>query len=99
LISIEYPTLRTFTTMPGIVQSEMTNDYWRPYALDHADLTGLQALYLAQPRADYLKGLMVSVNWDLETMEAHKDEIIEKKLLAHSWIPSMPFYGGTGLGA
>jgi hypothetical protein len=41
---------------------------------------------------------MVSVNWDLEVMEKHKDEIVEKKLLAFSWIPSLPFNGGTGAG-
>ncbi|EPE30319.1 NAD(P)-binding Rossmann-fold containing protein [Glarea lozoyensis ATCC 20868] len=98
-VQAEYPTLRTFTTMPGVVLSDMTNDYWKTYAKDHADLTGLQALYLAQPRADYLKGLMVSVNWDLEVMEAHKEEIVEGKLLRHTWIASLPFYGGSGLGA
>jgi hypothetical protein len=85
--------------MPGVVLSDMTNDFWRTYAKDHVDLTGLQALYLAQPRADYLKGLMVGVNWDLEVMEEHKEEIVEKKLLRHSWIPTLPYFGGGGLGA
>jgi hypothetical protein len=85
--------------MPGIVESAMTSDFWKTYAHDHVDLTGLQALYFAQPRADYLKGLMVSVNWDLEVMEEHQKEILEKGLLTRSWIGSLPLHGGTGLGA
>ncbi|CAG8953902.1 hypothetical protein HYFRA_00010863 [Hymenoscyphus fraxineus] len=98
-VLIEYPTLRMFMTMPGIVKSEMSEEFWLPFAIDHADLTGLQALYFAQPRADYLKGLMTSVNWDHEVMEAHKEEIIEKKMLEMKWIPAIPFCGGEGLGA
>ena len=83
--------------MPGIVFSEMTNEYWKQYAFDHAELTGLQALYLAQPRADYLKGSMVSVNWDLEEMEEFKEEIETKGLLKSSWLPILPIFGGKGL--
>lgn len=88
-----------FMTMPGIVVSDLMTDYWRTFAKDHPDLTGLQALYFAQPRADYLKGLMTSVNWDHEVMEAHKDEIVEKKMLQMAWIPGTPMFGGSGLGA
>ncbi|KAG9230055.1 hypothetical protein BJ875DRAFT_473237 [Amylocarpus encephaloides] len=98
-VQAEYPTLRMFMSMPGIVHSSMAEGFWVPYAKDHADLTGLQALYLTTPVADYLKGTMLSVNWDLEVMEAHKGEIVDKKLLAFSWIPSLPAYGGQGLGA
>lgn len=75
----------------------MTPEYWVQFAKDHADLTGLQALYFAQPRADYLKGLMTSVNWDHEVMEKHKDEIVEKKLLEMAWIPGIPMFGGSKL--
>lgn len=99
----EYPTLRFFMTMPGIVPTGMSSDplssVWAPFAKDHVNLTGEQALYLVSPKADYLKGTMVGVNWDLEVMEAHQAEIVEKKLLAFSWMPSLPMFGGKGLEA
>jgi hypothetical protein len=87
--------------MPGIVSTAMAegNDFWVPFAKDHVDLTGMLALYLAQPRADYLKGGMIGVNWDVDEMEEHKDEIVSKKLLETSWLPVLPFGGGKGLGA
>jgi len=96
-LQIESPTLRVFSTMPGIVATGMVNDFWKPFAIDHADLTGMLALYLVQPRADYLKGSMVGVNWDVEEMEKYKDEIESKGLLKTSWLPILPFNGGSGL--
>lgn len=97
-VQLENPTLRVFSTMPGISATGMVTDFWKPYALDHNDLTGMLALYLAQPRADYLKGGMVSVNWDVEELEEHAKEIMEKGLLKTSWLPILPFNGGKGLG-
>ncbi|OBT41325.1 hypothetical protein VE00_08517 [Pseudogymnoascus sp. WSF 3629] len=80
-IQIEYPTLRVFTTMPGIAATDMTTGFWEPYALDHVDL-----------------GSMVGVNWDVEEMEQHKKEIVDKKLLQTAWLPILPLGGGSGLG-
>ena len=71
----ELPNLRVFTTMPGIVMTAMQQEVFFPFAKDHADLTGMLALYLVQPRADFLKGSMVSVNWDVEELEASWNEI------------------------
>jgi hypothetical protein len=85
--------------MPGIAPTEMPTEFWRPFALDHVDLVGMLALYLVQPRADFLKGSMVGVNWDVEELEQHKEEIVSKKPLQTSWLPILPFNGGKGLGA
>jgi hypothetical protein len=59
----------------------------------------MMALYLAQPRADYLKGMFVGMNWDVEEMELHKDVIVDKKLLQTSWLPVLPIRVGEGLSA
>ncbi len=83
--------------MPGVVRSEMADDFWKQFAHDHAELVGMLALYLSSPRADYLKGGMVGVNWDVEEMEKHREEIESKKLLQMSWLPILPFSGGKGL--
>lgn len=98
-LQLEYPSLRVFTSMPGIVLTGMVTDFWKPFAKDHVELIGMLALYLAQPRADFLKGSMVGVNWDVEELEQHKEEILEKKALQTSWLPVLPFNGGKGLGA
>ncbi|KAK2626447.1 hypothetical protein QTJ16_003622 [Diplocarpon rosae] len=98
-IQLEHPKLRVFTTIPGIVLTDMPSEQFIPYAKDHIDLTGMLALYLVQPRADFLRGGMISVNWDVDELEQHKDEIVEKKVLQTSWLPILPFCGGKGLGA
>ena len=59
----------------------MIVDSLTPFALDKGIQTGGLSLYLAQPKADYLKGSFVSVNWDLDGLEKHKSEITEQKLL------------------
>ena len=38
------------------------------------------AVYLCQPQADFLRGRYVGANWDLPTLEARKQEIMEKDL-------------------
>jgi hypothetical protein len=83
--------------MPGIAPMGMITEAFKPFALDHVDLTGSLALYLAQPRADYLKGSIVSVNWNIDELEKHKEEIMSHKLLQTSWLPILPINGGTGL--
>jgi hypothetical protein len=72
----EYPAVRTFSLIPGIVSSEMSDmGPFAVYAKDEAEQAGAMSLYLASPRADYLKGSLVSVNWDLQEMQARKDSI------------------------
>lgn len=76
----------------------MVTDDFRPFAHDHVDLSGMLALYLAQDRADYLRGGLISVNWDVQEMEAHQKEIQEKNLLKSAWLPVLPIGGGSGIG-
>lgn len=66
------------------------------YAVDEAELAGVWGLYLASPRADWLKGSLTSVNWDLEEMETKKLEI-ERGLLKSKWVPVLPCSGGEGI--
>jgi len=91
----EYPTLRSFTMLPGIVLTDLAADNFLEFAKDEGELSGVLGLYLVTPRADYLKGSLVSINWDLEEMESHKDEIVDG-LLKIKWIPILPGSGGTG---
>ncbi|KAF2203256.1 NAD(P)-binding protein [Delitschia confertaspora ATCC 74209] len=85
-LDAEKPNLRVFTVHPGIVAATETNrgmvvESLTPFAIDKGIQTGGLSLYLAQPKADYLKGSFISVNWDVDELEAHKSEITEKQLL------------------
>lgn len=65
------------------------------FVKDEAEQIGCLALFLASSQADYLKGSLTSVNWDLEEMKDHKEDI-EKGLLKMKWVPTLPTSGGTG---
>lgn len=45
------------------------------------ELAAGTAVYLASPQARFLSGRYMSSNWDVNELEAKKDEIIEKNLL------------------
>lgn len=75
----------------------MLVDRYAKYGQDHVDLTGMLALYLSTPRAEFLRGGLTSVNWDIAETEAHKDEILEQRLLDIKWMPILPASGGKGL--
>lgn len=66
-LDAEKPKLRVFTVHPGIVGVTETGrgmvvEQLSPFALDKGVQTGGLSLYLAQPRAEYLRGCFVSVN-------------------------------------
>ncbi|KAL8744553.1 MAG: hypothetical protein Q9190_003212 [Brigantiaea leucoxantha] len=82
-ISLEHPNLRVFSLHPGIVEAAdrgMIVDDFTPFAKDTQALTGGVSLWLDTPRADFLKGGFLSVNWDVNEMEAHASEISQGKL-------------------
>jgi hypothetical protein len=51
-----------------------------------AELSGGLSLYLASPRADFLRGRYIAVNWDVEEMEKHAEEIKQKNLLSFAYV-------------
>lgn len=69
----------------------------RPYAKDNVEMVGCVALYLSTKRAEYLRGSLMSVNWDITEMEEHRGAIKEKGLLQIKWINALPCSGGKGL--
>lgn len=66
-LDAEKPDLRVFTLHPGIVAATeskrgMVVDAFTPFAKDPGMLTGAVSLYLATPKAEYLRGGYMSVN-------------------------------------
>ncbi|KAK6222811.1 hypothetical protein LQW54_000620 [Pestalotiopsis sp. IQ-011] len=84
-IDAEQPSLRVFSVHPGLVAAEggrgSVVEAFAPFTRDKAGLTGGLTLYLDTPKADFLRGGYIHANWDVSEMEAHKDEIVEKKLV------------------
>lgn len=74
----------------------MAGNFLGPYALDHEDMTGLVALWLVQPRADFMRGRLVQVNWDLAELESRKDEVVQRDMLKIASVPALPVNGGKG---
>ncbi|KAF2007035.1 short chain dehydrogenase-like protein [Amniculicola lignicola CBS 123094] len=94
-LNFEYPTLRVFSLLPGLVATDMVAPQFLYLSKDGVGQVGALASYLASPRADYLRGSMTSINWDIHEMEDHKEEIGEGALKI-SWLPVLPVSGGHG---
>ncbi|EXK25055.1 hypothetical protein FOMG_18260 [Fusarium oxysporum f. sp. melonis 26406] len=93
-LHVEQPNMRVFLLMPGIVQTGMTVDSLKPYAKDSPGLSGSWTLFLSTPRAEWMRGGIVSVNWDIEEMEAHKDQIVRDNLLGRAFLNAKLGKGG-----
>ncbi|KAJ8124648.1 hypothetical protein O1611_g8993 [Lasiodiplodia mahajangana] len=77
-IHLENPGVRVFTLLPGLLKTQMLPKMYFPFARDDPMLTGGMSLLLCTPRADWLRGGVMSVNWDFEEMEEHKEEILRE---------------------
>ncbi|KAF2854736.1 NAD(P)-binding protein [Plenodomus tracheiphilus IPT5] len=77
----EQPNIRSFSMIPGVIATDMVPEEYKKYAIDDPLLPGGLTLYLSTKKADWLRGNVISVNWDFDEMEAHRKEIEEKKLL------------------
>jgi NAD(P)-dependent dehydrogenase (short-subunit alcohol dehydrogenase family) len=61
-LHVEQPNIRVFLLIPGIVLTKMSLDSLKPYAKDSPGLSGGWTLFLSTPRAEWLRGGIVSVN-------------------------------------
>ncbi|RAK90602.1 short-chain dehydrogenase [Aspergillus costaricaensis CBS 115574] len=69
-VAAENPQVATYSLSPGIVQTSMTLDSFKPFAKD----TGAVTVYLAAKQPQYLNGRHLSSNWDLAELEDRKME-------------------------
>ncbi|QKX61766.1 uncharacterized protein TRUGW13939_08922 [Talaromyces rugulosus] len=80
-LPLENPNVAAYSLSPGIVLTDMTLDPFKPFAKDTAELTGAVTVYLAAKRPQYLNGRHLVANWDVEELEARKDELISSDKL------------------
>lgn len=62
IVHAEQPEVRSFTLLPGLLKTAMTAEAFKPFARDDPILSGGMTLFLSTPRADWLRGGVVSVN-------------------------------------
>ena len=65
-----------------------------PFAKDKPALTAAVTLYLQQAKTDFLRGGYYSVNWDIEELIQHQQEVKEEKMLQLGFINGKMQPGG-----
>jgi hypothetical protein len=83
-VAAENPSIVAVALHPGIVDTDMTIDSFKKFALDKPELVGAVAVWLAgwnDPSRRFLSGRYVSANWDVEELLERKKEIVEGNLL------------------
>ena len=76
---------------PGIVDTEMATDFWKPFAKDTPELAGAVIVWLASEEGKFMNGRYMSTNWDVVEMVKRKGAIVEKDEL------KMKLGGDTGV--
>lgn len=83
-VAVENPNVVATALHPGIVDTEMTKEYFKRFADDTPELVGGTGVWLAGwegPDRGFLSGRFVNVNWDVEDLVGRREEILEKELL------------------
>jgi NAD(P)-dependent dehydrogenase (short-subunit alcohol dehydrogenase family) len=83
-VAVENPNVVAVALHPGVVDTDMTIESFKRFALDTPELVGGVAVWLAawgEENGSFLSGRFVSSNWDVEDLVAKKAEIAQGELL------------------
>lgn len=80
-LKVEYPNVTAVSLHPGIIPTDMTTDMFRPFAHDTPELVGGTGVWLASGDKRFLGGKYIHANWDVEGLEARREEIEKDGLL------------------
>lgn len=82
----ENENVTTVAFHPGIVDTDMATDFWKPYAKDTSELAGAVAVWLSTPAARFLVGRYTTTDWDAEKLVKRREEVVQKDLKGQaSW--------------
>ncbi|KAI1488061.1 hypothetical protein F5X96DRAFT_108242 [Biscogniauxia mediterranea] len=73
-----------FAVHPGSLKTELAlnmPEYMHSYLVDEPELTGDAIAWLGKETRPWMSGRFISVHWDMEELEAKKDEIVKGGLL------------------
>ncbi|KAF7157291.1 hypothetical protein CNMCM5623_001414 [Aspergillus felis] len=82
-LNAEHPDITSVSLHPGMVLTDMGRSapWLAPFMKDTAELCGGTAVWLASGDRHFLSGRYVAANWDVEELEARKEEIVQENLL------------------
>ena len=76
-IALENPNVTSVAVHPGLILTDATLDYFKPFAKDSPELLGGLGVWLATEMAEFLSGKYVEVNWSVDELMERKDEIVK----------------------
>jgi NAD(P)-dependent dehydrogenase (short-subunit alcohol dehydrogenase family) len=77
-IAVENPNVTAVAVHPGLILTDATLDYFKPFAKDSPELLGGLGVWLATENATFLSGKYVEVNWSVDELMERKDEIVKE---------------------
>ena len=81
-IAVENPNVTAVAVHPGLILTDATLDYFKPFAKDSPELLGGLGVWLATENATFLSGKYVEVNWSVDELMERKDEIVKEGKLS-----------------
>ena len=80
-IALGYPNVTAVALHPGLVETDMMLDAFRPFIRQTPELNGGLGVWLSHPHAKFLSGTTLCSWWSVDDLVARKDEILEGKVL------------------
>ncbi|KAE8441546.1 hypothetical protein EG329_004854 [Mollisiaceae sp. DMI_Dod_QoI] len=81
-IAAEHPNISAVALHPGIVMTDMTLDFFIPFAKDTPELVGGVGVWLSTEKASFLSGKYMESNWSVDDLVARQDEIVQQGKLS-----------------
>ncbi|KAL2837215.1 hypothetical protein BJX68DRAFT_274230 [Aspergillus pseudodeflectus] len=84
-VQVEHPTVTSVCIDPGVVETSWTDiqalQFLLPLERDMFELVGAVGTWVASRDISFLSGRYLSINWDVEELEARREEVLQKDLL------------------
>lgn len=80
-VGAEADNVTSVSLHPGIVETDMTTDSFRRFALDTPELVGGVAVWLSTEKARFMNGRHMNINWNVDDLYDRREEIQSGKLL------------------
>ena len=81
-IAVENPNVTAVAVHPGLILTDATLDYFKPFAKDTPELLGGLGVWLATEKAAFLSGKYIESNWSGDELMERKDEIVNEGKLS-----------------
>lgn len=80
-LQVENPNVTAIGLHPGIIKTDMTTDMFLKFANDTPELVGGTGVWLASGDKKWLSGRYLHTNWDVDGLEARREEVERDDLL------------------